>query len=186
MDTKTRMIETATKLFQQRGYKAVGLNELLRACETTKGALYHHFPGGKEELLIACLHSLNETLTRDIELLFNCESSTEAAVRAVIGEMIKDLDRDGTIAGYTFSSIVSEMSLLSEPARDACRALYEKIQSIFHAKLLEDGFSNNQASSVSLFLTASIEGGLLLCRAQNSSIPLKTISNVIPELMKEF
>ncbi|MGN7409024.1 MULTISPECIES: TetR/AcrR family transcriptional regulator [unclassified Sporosarcina] len=186
MDTKTRMIETATKLFQQRGYKAVGLNELLQACGITKGALYHHFPGGKEELLIACLQSLNETLTMDIESLFNRATSTEAAVRAVIGEMIKDLDRDGTIAGYTFSSIVSEMSLLSEPARDACRALYEKIQSIFYAKLVEDGFTSDRASSISLFLTASIEGGLLLCRAQNSSIPLQTISNVLPELMKEF
>lgn len=186
MDTKTRMIETATKLFQQRGYKAVGLKELLQACGITKGALYHHFPGGKEELLIVCLQSLNETLTMDIESLFNKATSTEAAVRAVIGEMIKDLDRDGTIAGYTFSSIVSEMSLLSEPARDACRALYEKIQSIFHSKLVEDGFASNRASSISLFLTASIEGGLLLCRAQNSSIPLQTISNVLPELMKEF
>lgn len=186
MDTKTRMIETATKLFQQRGYKSVGLNELLQACGITKGALYHHFPGGKEELLIACLHSLNQTLTRDIELVFHGAVSTEAAARAVIGEMIKDLDRDGTIAGYTFSSIVSEMSLLSEPAREACRALYEQIQSIFHAKLLEDGFSSDRAASVALFLTASIEGGLLLCRAQNSSLPLQTISNVIPQLMKEF
>jgi TetR/AcrR family transcriptional regulator, lmrAB and yxaGH operons repressor len=56
MDTKSLLIDTATTLFQQKGYKSVGLNEILKACNVTKGALYHHFPNGKEELLITCLH----------------------------------------------------------------------------------------------------------------------------------
>lgn len=55
MDTKSLMIEKATLLFQQKGYKSVGVSEILKACDVTKGALYHHFPNGKEELLIACL-----------------------------------------------------------------------------------------------------------------------------------
>ena len=41
---KSRSIDTATTLFQQKGYKNVGLNEILKACNVTKGALYHHFP----------------------------------------------------------------------------------------------------------------------------------------------
>ena len=57
MDTKSLMVDIATKLFQEKGYKAVGLTEILNACTSTKGAFYHHFPNGKEELLIACLHS---------------------------------------------------------------------------------------------------------------------------------
>ncbi|MGG3804237.1 TetR/AcrR family transcriptional regulator [Metabacillus fastidiosus] len=44
MDTKSLIIEIATNLFQQKGYKSVGVNEILKACNITKGALYHHFP----------------------------------------------------------------------------------------------------------------------------------------------
>ena len=55
MDTKSQIIYIATNLFQQKGYKGVGVSEILKACNITKGALYHHFPNGKEELLIACL-----------------------------------------------------------------------------------------------------------------------------------
>lgn len=48
VDTKSLMIETATLLFQQKGYKNVGVSEILKACNVTKGALYHHFPNGKK------------------------------------------------------------------------------------------------------------------------------------------
>lgn len=70
MDTKSLMIEKATLLFQQKGYKSVGVSEILKACDVTKGALYHHFPNGKEELLIACLKSLKEAITIDMEDIF--------------------------------------------------------------------------------------------------------------------
>lgn len=57
MDTKLLLIETATTLFQQKGYKTEGLNEILKACNVTKETLYHHFPNGKDEHLITCLHA---------------------------------------------------------------------------------------------------------------------------------
>ncbi|MGG3448522.1 TetR/AcrR family transcriptional regulator [Domibacillus aminovorans] len=186
MDTKSLMVDIATKLFQQKGYKGVGLNELLKACNITKGALYHHFPNGKEELLIACLQSLNEAITTDIESIFQQHPSTQEATHAMIEKLITNLETDGTITGYTFSSIVSEMASLSEPVRNACGALYEKIQDIYRNKLLTDGFSIESASSVSLFMTASIEGAMMLCLTQKSTDPLRTISKILPNLLKEF
>ena len=82
------MIDVATKLFQQKGYKGVGLNELLKACNISKGALYHHFPNGKEELLIACLESLKEAITMDLESIFQKHWSTEEATHAIIEKLI--------------------------------------------------------------------------------------------------
>jgi len=184
MDTKSLMVDIATKLFQQKGYKGVGLNEILKACNISKGALYHHFPNGKEELLIACLQSLNEAITMDIESIFQKHLSTKEATHAIIERLIMNIDNDGTLTGYTFSSIVSEMATLSEPVRNACGALYEKIQDIYRTKLLTDGFSNESASSVSLFMIASIEGALMLCLTQKSTDPLKTIGELLPNILK--
>ena len=70
MDTKSMIIEISTALFQKKGYKGVGLNEILKESNITKGSLYHHFPNGKEELLITCLQSMKETITTDIEVTF--------------------------------------------------------------------------------------------------------------------
>ena len=186
MDTKSLIIETATKLFQQKGYLGVGLTEIIKACNISKGALYHHFPNGKEELLISCLQSLKEVITRDIEDIFDHYPTTKEALVAMIGKLIDHLEIDGTITGYTFSSIISEMASLNDPVRYACAQLYEKIQEIYFHKLLSDGFSEDSAHSIALMTTASIEGGMMLCLAQKSAEPLKVISRVLPNFIKEF
>ena len=184
MDTKLLLIDNATTLFQQKGYKSVGLNEILKACNITKGALYHHFPNGKEELLITCLHKLNEIITNDIEAIFNAHPSTEAATLAMLEKLVHNLEQDGTITGYTFSSMVSEMATMSEPVRNACSALYENIQHIYMEKLVAEGFSIKSATDISLLMSASIEGAMMLCLTQKSAEPLKTISNLFPKLFK--
>lgn len=186
MDTKSLIIDMATKLFQQKGYLGVGLNEILKACNISKGSLYHHFPSGKEELLIVCLQSMSEEITTDIEEIFKRYPTTEEATHAMIGKLIVNFEKEGTIAGYTFSSIVSEMGSLSEPVRNACALLYSKIQAIYSNKLVVDGFSKETANSIALMMTATIEGGIMLCLTQKTSDPLKVISQVLPKLLKEF
>ena len=184
MDTKSLLIDTATTLFQQKGYKSVGLTEILKACNVTKGALYHHFPDGKEELLITCLHGLNEVITTDIEAIFSRHPLAEDAVLSMIDKLIHNFEQNGTIIGYTFSSIVSEMATMSEPVRTACSALYENIQHLYYEKLLTEGYSNESASAIALLMTASIEGAMMLCLTQKSTTPLKTIATLLPNILK--
>ncbi len=186
MDTKSLIIDIATTLFQKKGYLGVGVNEILKACSITKGSLYHHFPNGKEELLIACLQSMSEAITTDIEVIFKRYLTTQEATQAMIEKLVADFEREGTITGYTFSSIVSEMAALSEPVLNACSDLYTKIQGLYSEKLVADGFSKETAHSIALMMTASIEGGIMLCLTQKTSEPLRIISQVLPKLIKEF
>lgn len=186
MDTKSQIIYIATNLFQQKGYKGVGVSEILNTCNITKGALYHHFPNGKEELLIACLESMDEAITTDIEVIFMQYETTQEALYAMIEKLVKNFEREGTISSYTFSSIVSEMASLSEPVRNTCSNLYAKIQSIYTKKLVKDGFSKETAASIALMLTASIEGAIMLCLTDKTSEPLKVISHVLPNVLKEY
>jgi TetR/AcrR family transcriptional regulator, lmrAB and yxaGH operons repressor len=186
MDTKSLIIDTATKLFRQKGYLGVGLTEIIKECNISKGSLYHHFPNGKEELLITCLHSLQEVITKDIEDIFDQYPTTKEALVAMIEKLIDQLEMDGTITGYTFSSIISEMAALSDPVRHACAQLYKKIEEIYFRKLVSDGLSEDSAYSIALMTTATIEGGMMLCLTQNSSKPLKVISQVLPNYLKEY
>ncbi|WP_301173529.1 TetR/AcrR family transcriptional regulator [Brevibacillus nitrificans] len=186
MDTKSLIIEQATALFQQKGYKGVGLTEILKVCGITKGSLYHHFPNGKEELLMACLQSMEEAITTDTEDIFSRYQTAQEATQALIEKLVTDFEREGTITGYTFSSIVSEIASLNDPVLYACSSLYTKIEEIYSKKLVADGFSAEAAHSSALLLTASIEGGIMLCLTKKSSEPLKTISQMIPKILKEF
>ena len=42
------------------------------------------------------------------------------------------------------------------------------------------------ATSIALFMTASIEGAMMLCLTQKSADPLKTIASLLPNLLNSL
>ncbi|MFD0479323.1 TetR/AcrR family transcriptional regulator [Nonomuraea thailandensis] len=58
--TRQTLVATSRRLFASRGYAAVGLAEIVRESGVTKGALYHHFEGGKTALFRAVLEEVQQ------------------------------------------------------------------------------------------------------------------------------
>ncbi|WP_189032437.1 TetR/AcrR family transcriptional regulator [Paenibacillus albidus] len=54
----------ATRLFVQKGYGAVSMNEVCTASGVSKGSLYHHFPS-KDELLLQIVEEDTKQWLRD-------------------------------------------------------------------------------------------------------------------------
>lgn len=57
--TTAALVGAARELFSQRGYASVGTEEIVQQAGVTRGALYHHFRGGKEELFRAVVIQLS-------------------------------------------------------------------------------------------------------------------------------
>ncbi len=78
--TRAALIEAARRLFSERGYAAVGTEEIVAAAGMTRGALYHHFDG-KRELFEAVYEGVEAQLAERIAagaLSANAESPLEA------------------------------------------------------------------------------------------------------------
>lgn len=73
--TRAALMAAARHLFTERGYDAVGTEEIVRAAGVTRGALYHHF-GGKADLLEAVYERLEA-------------ESTERVARVVLGSELE-------------------------------------------------------------------------------------------------
>ncbi len=68
--TRTALVESALALFSEHGYAATSLDDVTRAARVTKGALYHHFPGGKNALFEAVFVEVDRRLAeRTAELI---------------------------------------------------------------------------------------------------------------------
>jgi AcrR family transcriptional regulator len=63
--TRDALIEAARALFAERGYAAVGTEEIVHAAGVTRGALYHHF-GGKRDLFEAVYEQIEAELAQRI------------------------------------------------------------------------------------------------------------------------
>lgn len=68
---KLELISILDEVFRRRGYEGATLSVLSRACGLGKASLYHHFPGGKDEMASVLLHravaELNELAYRNLD-----------------------------------------------------------------------------------------------------------------------
>ncbi len=65
--TTAALIAAGRALFAERGYAAVGTEEIVQRAGVTRGALYHHFKRGKEELFQAVLVQISAGLAQSIK-----------------------------------------------------------------------------------------------------------------------
>jgi AcrR family transcriptional regulator len=63
--TRAALLAAARELFAERGYAAVGTEEIVRSARVTRGALYHHFKG-KDDLFRAVVEVVEAELTQRI------------------------------------------------------------------------------------------------------------------------
>ncbi len=88
-ESRTRLLDAAERLFHKRGYNAVSMADIAEATGIRKASLYHHVPGGKEELFvevsIRTFERHEEGMTR---VLAQAEPKLEAQLRAASRWMI--------------------------------------------------------------------------------------------------
>jgi AcrR family transcriptional regulator len=71
--TRAVLLDVSRQLFATRGYAAVGLAEIVREADVTKGALYHHFEGGKTDLFRAVLAQVQAGVARTVAAAADAE-----------------------------------------------------------------------------------------------------------------
>jgi AcrR family transcriptional regulator len=64
--TVAALIGAARVLFAEKGYAGVGTEEIVQRAGVTRGALYHHFKGGKEDLFHAVLVQVSAETTQRV------------------------------------------------------------------------------------------------------------------------
>jgi AcrR family transcriptional regulator len=62
--TTAALLAAARRLFAERGYAGVATEEIVQSAGVTRGALYHHFRGGKEDLFRAVLVQISAETTQ--------------------------------------------------------------------------------------------------------------------------
>jgi AcrR family transcriptional regulator len=65
-ETRARIIESAIKLFSNRGYNAASVDDICAEASISKGAFYHHFES-KQALFLALLDGWLQTIDNAIE-----------------------------------------------------------------------------------------------------------------------
>jgi AcrR family transcriptional regulator len=115
---RERILATAARLFFERGYSEVGINEIIDASGSAKATFYHHFPS-KQSLCQAWLAGLHDRWeARRREIL----QAPGNPVEKVAGcfDQLADLLRSSNFRGCPYTNTAA---VVSEEQSCLCRAV---------------------------------------------------------------
>lgn len=162
MNTKERLIATTADLISRKGFRGMGINEVLAMVEVPKGSLYHHFPKGKESLVSeAVKYGGRQQMDRYGAALRG--KGAEEGLKAIIDVMINDLERTDFEEACPIAIVALEASEATEDIRKACDEMFRSWQKGLAAYLERRGVENALEKSEQFY--ALLEGGFILSKA---------------------
>jgi AcrR family transcriptional regulator len=179
--TRERLVMHARALFGERGYAAVGTEEIVRAAGVTRGALYHQF-AGKEALFEAVVERVETELTTRV-----------AAEAAAAADPLEEL-REGCRAFLALCADphVERMLLLDAPAvlgwdrwhEISLRHTLGLVTAVLEAGMEAGVMARQPVTALAHLLIGALdEGAMLIARADDGEAARAEVDAVMDRLL---
>lgn len=176
--SRDKLAWTAAKLFQERGFHGVGLNEILKATGLPKGSLYHHFPNGKADLALEAAALAHREMTRIIDESFRDATTYRHGTTTLFHKLAKLFELMGKHTGCPISEILfggPDKTLFREKSAEYFESWTSQIAA--HAERLGASKTNARTEAERLFVT--MQGGWTLARSKQDGDVLRNLPKLI-------
>lgn len=171
-DIRQRMIERAAVLLAKKGLQGTSFSEVLEASGAPRGSLYHHFPGGKDELVLAALGVAAAQAMQALDRVAG-QPAVEVA-RTFVGLWRALLGASDFSAGCAVVAVT--VAADSQELRDGAAAAFRGWRSRLAELLAQGGVPAGRAEALSASLIAACEGAVILARADKSFAPFDLVA----------
>jgi TetR/AcrR family transcriptional repressor of lmrAB and yxaGH operons len=184
MSTRERFIETTRALLEAQGYHGTGLNQIVTESGAPKGSLYYHFPDGKEELTVQAIERAGEAVVERIHANLSVTPVLSVALRSFVERIADGVEASDYQSGGPLQTVALETATSSERVNQACRAAYTRLQGAFADRIAAAGYGPAQAAELATFITAAIEGGIMLSRTYHTGEPLRLVARQLGDYLQ--
>jgi AcrR family transcriptional regulator len=167
-DTRQRVVVTAAKMLAQHGLNATSIRELAQHADAPLGSTYHHFPGGKQQVIVEAVKFAGSAVAADLER--HLQAGMAAGLSGFLAAWRDILLRSDFHIGCPVTAVAIEEPIdnLGEEARNAAAQVFSDWERILASGLEAQGHAPDSASRLATLIVASVEGAIVLCRAQRN------------------
>jgi AcrR family transcriptional regulator len=177
------MILSTALLMRERGARATSLDAILAHSGAPRGSVYHHFPGGREQLLREATLYSGEYVARKLER--DAGEHPLAALDALIDEYRANLEATDFRAGCPVVAVAVESSPDGPDLRDCTRDAFERWRRAIRQGLQKHGIDADRADELALNAIAAFEGALVLSRSYRDLEPLERVRDELHRQVEE-
>ncbi|MEV0550494.1 MULTISPECIES: TetR/AcrR family transcriptional regulator [Nocardia] len=172
-DTRQKMLCGAIELLGERGAAGVTVDAVLARSGAPRGSVYHHFPGGRAEIMTESLTLAGDTISALI---------TAAADRGALGVLA------GIAEFWTATLLASDFEAgcpvvsVAVGGSPEDHHLQPEVANILHRwhdtltiAITAEGVAPARAARLATMAIAGVEGAVILCRVDRSTAPLDEV-----------
>jgi AcrR family transcriptional regulator len=181
--TRQRILDAAYRLFRQRGFRPVSMDEIAAAARLTKRTLYHHFRS-KDDLLADVLRAQDALALQAFRTFGDkLSGSAEAIVAGLFRDLAVWADRPRFL-GSGFTRLVIELAdLPGHPARAIARRHKAKLEGCLADLLAESGIVRAKELARAVWLLS--EGAISLILVHGDRGYAAAASNAAMTLVRQ-
>jgi AcrR family transcriptional regulator len=171
------MVVSTALLVRERGARATSLDAILQHSGAPRGSVYHHFPGGREQILREATDYAGEYIARRLER--KVADDPLGAIDSLLDEYREGLLATDFRAGCPVVAVAIESGEDGSDLRNHVMGAFDRWRQIFARGFISAGIDDARSDELALLVVAGLEGALVLSRAYRDMAPLESLRREI-------
>ena len=182
---RERMVFSAAQLIRRDGVAATGLRDVVAHANAPRGSLQHYFPGGKEQLVGEAIAWGGRYARRRVEGYVAAlrKPTPSKLFTAMIQQWIDDYEANDYAAGCPIAAATVDCADTVDSARQAAAAAFADWRTPVATALTDMGVPARRATSLATLMISTLEGAVLMARAEHDVAPLRTAARELGPLL---
>jgi AcrR family transcriptional regulator len=183
--TRERILASTAELFRRQGYTGTGLKQIVAAANAPFGSLYHHFPGGKEQLGAEVIRSSGAMYQELVLTILRAAPDLVTGVRDCFLGAAAVLEETDYADACPIETIALEVASTNDTLRAACAEVFEGWIVAGASEHVGAGLPRAKARELTILFVSALEGAFVLCRAQRNTEALEVAAELVSSLVED-
>jgi AcrR family transcriptional regulator len=175
------MVASTALLIREKGARATSIDDVLAHSGAPRGSVYHHFPGGREQLLREATDFAGGYIAARIAR----GASSLELLDSLIEEYGEQLARTDFRAGCPVVAVAVESGEPGSDLHEHAAAAFSRWQELLAERLAAEGVGPARADELAVMVIAAVEGALVMARARRDSGPLDSVHRQLRDLVRD-
>ncbi|MFF7445452.1 MULTISPECIES: TetR family transcriptional regulator C-terminal domain-containing protein [unclassified Streptomyces] len=182
---RERMVFSAAQLIRRDGVSATGMRDVAAHAGAPRGSLQHYFPGGKEQLVNEAVGWAGRYAGKRVaRFLAALEKPTPSGLfAAMVRQWTDEYETSGFDGGCPVAAAVVDCAESTASTREAASAAFAAWREPVARALADMGVPEGRTAALATLMISTLEGALLMARAERDVRPLTTVARELGPLL---
>jgi len=176
-ETKARIIQRSAPIFNQKGYAASSMVDIMQATGLKKGGIYNHF-ASKDELALAAFDYAVSLLSQRIWSVVKTKRNAISRLDALVSAYLTYIDDPPIVGGCPILNTAIETDDTDSPLRDRALTAINSWRGLI-VRIIEKGIKKGEieptveADAIATIIICNIEGAMMMSKLEKNPVHLR-------------